>query len=113
MAADLARLLGDVWGRTGFWLMIVAVVVALGGSVLANQDGWGRSFADMTRILAGARRLPLRLGEPRRAKRAYIAVVCGVLPAVVLLAFEDPVAIMSVSGIIGAIHTPVIVVLIL
>jgi hypothetical protein len=113
VADDLARLLADVWGRAGFWLMIVAVVVALGGSVLANQDGWGRSFADMTRILAGARRLPLGLANPARAKRAYIAVVCGLLPVVVLLLFEDPVGIMSVSGTIGAVHTPVIVAFIL
>lgn len=112
VAEDLSRLLADVWGRSGYWLMIVGVLIALGGSVLANQDGWGRSFADMTLVLARGRRLPWRLGDRRTLKRLYVLVPTGLAPIVVVLVVRDPVTIMSVSGIVAALHTPFIVALI-
>jgi type IV secretory pathway VirB2 component (pilin) len=51
VAQDLTQLLSQVWGNFGFWLMIVGVVIALAGTLLTNQDGWGRLFADCTLIL--------------------------------------------------------------
>lgn len=51
VAVDLTRIFSDVWGEFGRYLLLTAIVIALGGSILANQDGWGRSFADMTLIL--------------------------------------------------------------
>src|SRR5690606_35061356 len=113
VVADLARLLQDVWGRSGFWLMIVSVIVALGGSIFANQDGWGRSFADMTLILRrGTDSDRLRLGR-RRLTEIYVATLTGLAPIVVVLAVSDPVAIMSASGLVAALHTPFIVALLL
>lgn len=112
VAADLSRLLEDVWGRAGFWLMIAAVFVALGGSILANQDGWGRSFADMTIILRGERRLPA-WATRRRLIEVYVVTLTGVLPLIVVLVVSDPVSIMSASGLVAALHTPLIVGLIL
>lgn len=131
VAADLTRLLSDLWGSVGYWLMTAAIVVALGGSVLANQDGWSRSFADMTLLLplsaddaggdaqaehGGPRWLRAMVGwrpdgmGPRRAlKLLFATVVTGLLPAVVIVVVRDPVAIMSASGIIAAVHTPFIV----
>lgn len=105
---------------------MTAIVIALGGSILANQDGWGRSFADMTLILtrsqrndqgAGAllksldaldRKLPWPLFERRWLKRLYIITVTGLVPVIILMLFSDPVQVMSVSGIIAAAHTPFI-----
>lgn len=132
VATDLTRLLSDIWGRSGYWLMTGAIVVALGGSVLANQDGWSRSFADMLLLL------PLRRDEsggdaqaerrappwmrwligwrpdgmgPRRAlKIAAVVVVTAIAPAAVIIVVRDPVAIMSASGIVATIHTPFIVI---
>lgn len=111
VAGDLSRLLSDVWGRTGFWLMILSITVAIGGSVFANQDGWGRSFADMTLIVRDGRSVR-GLGR-RRLTMVYVATVTGLVPLGVVLAVSDPVAIMSVSGLVAALHTPFIVGLIL
>jgi hypothetical protein len=47
VAAQLTRLLSEVWGTVGHFIMVAAIVVAIGGSVLANQDGCSRSFADI------------------------------------------------------------------
>lgn len=116
VARDLSRLLSEVWGRFGYWLMIVAVVIALGGSIFANQDGWGRSFADMTRILVPGERLrrlsaglPVDLAKRRALKNVFVLTLTGLLPVLVIVLVRDPVRIMSASGIVAAAHTPVIV----
>ncbi|WP_277345679.1 Nramp family divalent metal transporter [Billgrantia bachuensis] len=126
VAVDLTNIFSDVWGEVGRYVLLVAIVIALGGSILANQDGWGRSFADMTLIVtrrhreAGGsslllkslnaldRRLPWPMFERRWLKRLYIVSVTGLMPLLILLAFSDPVQVMSVSGIIAAAHTPFI-----
>jgi len=106
-------LFSGIWGAPGRYLLLAAIVVAIGGSILANQDGWGRSFADMARILARGR--PGRDGKRRQGfrklplKPLFIAVVTGAVPVAIVLAFKDPVRIMSVSGIVAALHTPFIV----
>ena len=121
VAEDLGRLFSQAWGVAGEVMMLTAIIIALGGSILANQDGWGRSFADMTLILWRDRRdqsehdssVGAQSGFPvlqrRTLKRLFIIVVTGVLPVAVVLAFDDPVQIMSASGIIAAVHTPFIV----
>lgn len=112
VAAELSRLLEEVWGEAGFWLMIAGVLVALGGSILANQDGWGRSFADMTIIVRRGHGLP-RWARRRRLTQVYVATLTGILPVAVVLLVADPVAIMSASGLVAALHTPLIVALII
>ena len=42
-------------------------------------------------------------------KRLYILLITFVVPVFIVLAFRDPVAVMSASGIIAAVHTPFIV----
>lgn len=126
VAVDLTNIFSDVWGEIGRYVLLAAIVIALGGSILANQDGWGRSFADMTLIVTRAHReagnsswlsrslsaldrwLPWPVFERRWLKRLYIVVVTGIVPLLILLAFSDPVQVMSVSGIIAAAHTPFI-----
>ncbi|MBS9404134.1 Nramp family divalent metal transporter [Halomonas sp. TRM85114] len=126
VALDLTRLFSEVWGEAGRYIILAAIVIALGGSVLANQDGWGRSFADMALILTRDQReirsgwayraltwLGARTGQApfarRNLKRFFILTVTGIFPAIIILLFEDPVKVMSASGIIAATHTPFIV----
>lgn len=45
VAEDLSRLLSEVWGALGLWMLIVSITIALAGTILSNQDGWGRMFA--------------------------------------------------------------------
>lgn len=114
----LAGSMGIVW--FGYWTATRGYGGGLAGSVLANQDGWGRSFADMTLILLrsgrhsaspgviirGIRALEHRYGcrlfTRLALKRFYIALVTGIVPAIILVIFKDPVKVMSASGIIAA-----------
>ena len=126
VAEDLAMLLSEVWGRPGFWLLIISIVIALTGSVLANQDGWGRMFADATRMLLRQHRLSLDtdhsdgrfsrlaralLANHFRLKRMYVVVVLTGVPLLVFFLLRDPVRILSIGGIISAAHMPVVVLL--
>lgn len=67
VAVDLTRLFSDVWGAAGEYVLLAAIVIALGDSALANQDGWGRSFADITLILTRDQRERARPGAFMKA----------------------------------------------
>jgi Mn2+/Fe2+ NRAMP family transporter len=127
VAVDLSRLFSEVWGEPGRYLLLLAIIIALGGSVLADQDGWSRSFSDMTLILdRGSREarpagrisrlfdwLTQHLGDRLRDRafltRVYLVSVTGIVPVIIVMLFSDPVEVMSASGIIAAAHTPFIV----
>eukprot|EP01022_Parablepharisma_sp_SALTPOND_P032624 TRINITY_DN8571_c0_g2_i1.p1 TRINITY_DN8571_c0_g2~~TRINITY_DN8571_c0_g2_i1.p1 ORF type:complete len:455 (+),score=6.63 TRINITY_DN8571_c0_g2_i1:396-1760(+) len=116
VAVDLSKLFSNVWGESGKFIILVAIIIALGGSVLANQDGWGRSFADMSYIVAKksfftklGMIVGVDLNRAKNLKKLYIITITGVIPIIIIALFKDPVAIMSASGIIAAMHTPFIV----
>jgi Mn2+/Fe2+ NRAMP family transporter len=124
VAIDLSKLFSNVWGDSGKFIILVAIIIALGGSVLANQDGWGRSFADMSYIVGKnsffksqfyysftrfTRMLGIDFNKAKHLKKFYIITITGIIPIAIIMSFQDPVAIMSASGIIAAIHTPFIV----
>lgn len=51
-------------------------------------------------------RLPLF--ERRYLKRLFVVTITGIIPIAIILLFDDPVTVMSASGIIAALHTPFI-----
>nr|WP_269440813.1 Nramp family divalent metal transporter [Micromonospora tarapacensis] len=124
VARDLTALLSELWGTFGEVLLLTCVVVALWGTIFANQDGWARTYADATRLIIGRRPddQPGRSAQPvagdwadrlhrhpRRVYRTYVAVSMTLAPLVLFLLVRDPVQILSVGGIIAAAHTPVVV----
>ncbi|MEW6116538.1 MAG: Nramp family divalent metal transporter [Nitrospirota bacterium] len=116
VAEDIARMLSDVWGPLGAWILIVGIFVALWGSILANQDGWGRMYADATLMLfstkrGGESKTIRQAGMRLHLKNAYITLVLTAVPVIVFLMLRDPVGILSIGGIISAAHLPFVVAL--
>lgn len=132
VALQLTKLLSEIWGALGYWIMMMAIIVILGGSVIANQDGWARSFADMTLLIpltpyeqGGDQQVkyketpgwmkpmvfwrPSSMGYRQALKIFYLVMITGVVSTALILIIGDPVKIMSFSGIIAAVHTPFIV----
>ena len=103
VAADLTRLFDQIWGKTGYWIIILGIFIALSGSVLANQDGWGRTFADATLILSQ------KNWNRKILQTAFSIVVTTLFPITLLLIVQDPLPLMSIAGIITAVHMPVII----
>lgn len=120
VAEDLARLLTDVWGPMGLWLLLTGILVALWGSILANQDGWSRMYADATFMLLARNQTTPKAGSgifaaisSRRQtlRNVYILLILTVAPIALFLSLRDPVRILSLGGIVSAAHLPVVVVL--
>jgi Mn2+/Fe2+ NRAMP family transporter len=104
VADTLGRLLGDVWGRTAYWFMIGGVFVGFWDTVLSDQDGHGRMFADGSRLLVPA----LRRVDEDTLRRAFVAGLVTVLPIALYAATGEPVALLKIAGAIEAAHIPVV-----
>lgn len=120
VAEDLTNLLAEIWGAVGRWILLIGIFIALWGTILANQDGWGRMFADSTYLLWPKKIeaiwkskkkgwTNLFLGSREKLKNTYAITTTALIPLVVFLVFREPVDILSVAGIIAAAHTPVVV----
>lgn len=127
VAEDLTRLLSEIWGAAGFWIIMLGMFIALWGTVLANQDGGGRSHADATMLLvpASPRKPPGERDRQGRVTRLwrnvisdrpklrniYAVIITAVIPLAVFFALRDPVEILSIGGIIASSHTPIVIIL--
>ena len=110
IAETLGRLLGDVWGRAGFWFMVLALFVGFWDTVLSDQDGFGRMFSTAARPVVD--RLPmLRRWNEQRLRRAIVIVVLAVIPLLLYFAVGEPVVLLALAGIVEAAHIPVVAVL--
>ena len=116
VAEDLTKLFSEVWGTAGRWILLVGIFVALWGTIIADQDGWGRMYADATFMLLPAKGQRERhgllgwvLASHERLRDIYIVALLVVLPIGILLVMRKPVDILSVGGIVTAVHTPVVV----
>ncbi|MDD5703029.1 MAG: Nramp family divalent metal transporter [Dehalococcoidales bacterium] len=125
VAENLTLLLSQIWGAIGLWIILVGMFIALWGTILANQDGGGRSYSDATFLLlmpemrkassgkshteeplSRWRRL---LSDRKKLKNFYSIVVTALIPIIVFFVLRDPVDILSIGGIIAASHTPVVI----
>lgn len=139
VAEDLTVLLSDIWGDIGRWFLIIGIMIALLGTILSNQDGYGRMFADGTAILAMPFLKKKKMIDPdlpdeaeniakprndqstirkqtvsfllnKKLLRILYAVVLGaVLPIIAFFIVKDPVDILAIAGTVAAVHTPVVV----
>jgi Mn2+/Fe2+ NRAMP family transporter len=104
VAATLGRLLGDVWGRPAYWFMVLGVFVGFWDTVLSDQDGHGRMFADGSRqLLPALRKLP----EPV-VRRAIVLTLVTICPIGLYLLVGEPVQLLKWAGAIEAAHIPVV-----
>lgn len=139
VAEDLTKLLSGIWGEAGRWFLIIGIMIALLGTILSNQDGYGRMFADGTVILAmpflkkkklidpalpdaaeekaepleeqdTKRRMVTSLILDKKSLRVFYAIFIGAaLPILAFFLVRDPVEILDVAGTVAAVHTPVVV----
>ncbi len=111
VASVLGRLLGDVWGRAGFWFMILAVFVGFWDTLLSDQDGFGRMFQAGARELRDALHLPEVWLDGDRFQRWTVIGLLAVAPTVLYLSTGEPVGLLKLAGAIEAIHIPVVAIL--
>jgi hypothetical protein len=108
IAEVLGVLLGAVWGPVGFWFMVLGVFVGFWDTVLSNTDGFGRMFADGTRIVARPLGLRGRWADEERLRRFHVVGLITLLPLGLCLLVGSPVALLAIAGAIEAAHIPVV-----
>jgi Mn2+/Fe2+ NRAMP family transporter len=104
VAATLGRLLGDVWGRSGYWFMVVGVFVGFWDTVLSDQDGHARMFADGSRLVVPA----LGKYSDETLRRVLVIVLVTLLPIALYAVAGEPVGLLKAAGAIEAGHIPVV-----
>lgn len=103
IADVLGELLGGVWGRAGYWFMILAVFVGFWDTVLSDQDGFGRMFANGTSLTLPGVRVDTDL-----MRRLYVVLLLTVAPVALYLIVGEPVTLLKLAGAIEAAHIPVV-----
>jgi Mn2+/Fe2+ NRAMP family transporter len=111
VAEVLGELLGGVWGRARFWFMVLGVFVGFWDTVLSDQDGFGRMFADGTRRLLRPSGISGQWADETFLQRAFVLVLVTALPIALYLITGEPVALLKLAGVIEAAHIPVVAVL--
>jgi hypothetical protein len=84
--------------------MILGVFVGFGDTVLSDQDGHGRMFADGSRLVVPA---SSRYSD-RAVQRAFVLTLVTVLPIALYLVMGKPVELLKMAGAIEAAHIPVV-----
>lgn len=108
VAQTLGRLLGDLWGPFGFWFMIAIVFITFCSTVLSVQDGFGRMFADGTRILLQGFGKQGRWTNEQFLQKFYVAILTAAFPIAVYLFFGQPIGLLQTAGAIEAAHIPIV-----
>ncbi|HEY0355902.1 MAG TPA: Nramp family divalent metal transporter [Flavisolibacter sp.] len=107
VAETLGKLLEQLWGPVGFWFMIVGVFIGFWDTVLSDQDGHSRLFANGTRHLLGSR-LKGNWKTENYLKGFFVIVLVTILPIILYLFMGNPVELLKLSGAIEAAHIPVV-----
>ncbi len=108
VAEVLGQLLGGVWGPIGFWFMVLGVFIGFWDTVLSDQDGFGRLFANGTRILLRPVESSGRFADEAFWQRVYVVVLVTLLPIALYLLMGEPVGLLKLAGAIEAAHIPVV-----
>jgi Mn2+/Fe2+ NRAMP family transporter len=104
VASTLGRLLGDVWGPAAYWFMITGVFIGFWDTVLSDQDGHSRMFADGTRLIMPS----LKKYSEATLRRVFVLGLVTVPPIALYAVIGEPVQLLKMAGAIEAAHIPVV-----
>ncbi|MCP3740844.1 Nramp family divalent metal transporter [Rossellomorea sp. BNER] len=105
----LAETYGERFGSVARWILLFGIWVAVFTSIIGPWHGVSYLFADFVRIVRNKGKVT-DLNEPISEKdpafRAYLAWMT--FPPMLLLLFNQPVAIVLIYGVLGAIFMPIL-----
>jgi hypothetical protein len=108
VAEVLGRMLGNTWGRWGFWFMIIGVFFGFYNTTLTNTDGWGRLLGNGARILLNSFGANDDVWlSPQRLRKVFVIFVTA--GAFGLYAWIGrPVTLLQIAGIVEAFQIPLV-----
>lgn len=108
VASVLGKLLESTWGKAGFWVMIVGVLIGFWNTAMTNQDGWARLFSNGTNILISGKDVNKKWKDEAYLRKRILWVLLAAIPMAVYLFAGEPIVLLQAAGIIEAIHIPII-----
>ncbi len=108
IAAILGTWLGGVFGRFGYWFMIIGLLTGFFGMVLSNQDGFGRLIGNGMHLLLRSFGLKGRWTDEKFLKDAIVIGLVTLVPMGLFLLVGQPVGLLKLSGAIEAAHIPIV-----
>ena len=113
MASTLGMLLGELWGPIGFWFMVVGVFIGFWDTVLSDQDGHSRLFANGSLYLLPVKSKRRKWMNEKFLKRLFIITLVTILPIIIYVLIGNPLQLLKIAGAIEAAHIPVVTGLVL
>ncbi len=108
VASVLGQLLKSTWEQTGFWMMIVGVLIGFWNTAMTNQDGWARLFSNGIGILLKRSKVSDQWKNEKKLRKPVLWILLTIMPLIVFLFAGEPVGLLQAAGIIEAVHIPVI-----
>jgi Mn2+/Fe2+ NRAMP family transporter len=112
VAETLGKLLGQLWGPIGFWFMVIGVFIGFWDTVLSDQDGHSRLFANGIRHVLPST-VKGKWSDEKFLRRILVIVLLTVMPIGLYLFIGNPVQLLKVAGAIEAAHIPIVTGLVL
>ena len=113
LANELATLFEGVWGSFGFWFLLMGIYVGFWDTVLTDQDGFARMYADGTRQILQRRGIRGRWANEDFLIRVALVLPLALLPIGLFLLIGEPVTLLKTAGIIDAVHIAIVTALVL
>jgi Mn2+/Fe2+ NRAMP family transporter len=104
----LSRLLGDIWGSPGAWLMVLGAFFSFFTTLVTNIDGWGRMLSEGSMFISRQLMPGLRVASESLYKYFYVLVLMGLIPAILFFILPEPVTFLALSGSIEAVQIPLV-----
>lgn len=111
VAEVLGKALEQIWGSIGFWFMVSGLCIGFWGTVLSDQDGFGRMFTGGSRLIAANSATERPWMKENVQKKMFVIGICGIAPILLYLIMGEPVSLLKIAGAIEAAHIPFVVVL--
>jgi Mn2+/Fe2+ NRAMP family transporter len=108
IADTLDTALSGVFGRFAYWFIIVGLLTGFFGTVLSNQDGFGRLIGNGMHLLLRSFGLQGRWTDEKFLKDAIVIGLVTLVPMGLFLLVGKPIGLLKVSGAIEAAHVPIV-----
>ncbi|MBC7388097.1 MAG: Nramp family divalent metal transporter [Opitutaceae bacterium] len=112
IAETLGQMLGEIWGKAGFWFMIGIIFITFLSTILSNLDGYGRMFVDGIVIISPKKSSGIT-ANPELLKKIIVIFFLTVIPFLIYVIGGQPISLLKLAGAIEAIHIPFVAVFIL
>jgi Mn2+/Fe2+ NRAMP family transporter len=108
VAETLGKLLGELWGPTGFWIMIAIIFITFFSTLLSNIDGFQRMFTEGAQLIFPKMMKQYKFLNEKIVGNLITVFLLAILPLVIYFFSPEPVGMLKIAGALAAIQIPIV-----